>query len=115
MKQITELPTRIGYLTYIDFADNDMETLAWEKLFRAFNKIQRTPVARMLEKKAQSPEVIAGIGLSNSTLKELRDFLLQCDEVGSDSRLKTLFVGKDLSIFRISLPEAKAFLNVLTC
>lgn len=48
------------------------------------------------------------LGLSILTIRDLRNFLMECDELASDLRLRTLFGAKELLIFRSSVPEGNS-------
>ncbi len=102
------LPTRISYLTYVDFTENGTEKLSWEKLIRSVKSSQEVNpyTSIQIPKQEQTQRKNKNSGLPSNLNKQLRDFLMDCDELASNARLRALFSTKELLPFRNSVSEA---------
>lgn len=106
LREKVQLPTRISYLTYIDFTDDMSESLSWEKLiqFVKGDKKIAEPYIPIWTEEVVVKHITPGI--SNTTQKKLRSVLIECEELTSNSRLRALFRVQELSSFRTAVPEA---------
>jgi hypothetical protein len=102
-----DLPLRINYLTYLDFTDSSLLDLQWQKLIKSFDK----PINnfRFLHAKPDFTQITESAkpkGIPSNIIIELRQILIECEEISTNARLRSLFNYPSLLPYKAGLPEA---------